>query len=47
MKIETDAGIVGYGDATNNFLPYSVEGMLRELIPYLVGEDPERIEYLW
>jgi galactonate dehydratase len=47
VRIETDTGIVGYGDATNHFLPYSVEGMLRDLIPYLIGEDPERIEYLW
>jgi galactonate dehydratase len=47
LKIETDAGITGYGDATNNFLPYSVEGMLRDLTPYLIGEDPQRIEYLW
>jgi galactonate dehydratase len=47
VKIETNAGIIGYGDATNHFLPYSVEGMLRDLIPYLIGEDPERIEYLW
>ena len=47
LRIETDAGIVGYGDATNNFIPYSSEGMLKDLIPYLIGEDPERIEYLW
>ena len=47
VRIETDAGIVGYGDATNHFLPYSVEGMLKDLIPYLIGEDPARIEYLW
>ncbi len=47
VRIETDAGIVGYGDATNNFIPYSSEGMLKDLIPYLIGEDPERIEYLW
>ena len=47
VRIETDAGITGYGDATNHFVPYSVEGMLRDLIPCLIGEDPERIEYLW
>ncbi|MFC1739284.1 mandelate racemase/muconate lactonizing enzyme family protein [Planctomycetota bacterium] len=47
LKIETDVGIVGYGDGTNYFLPYSVEGMLKDLIPYLIGEDPERVEYLW
>jgi galactonate dehydratase len=47
VRIETDAGIVGYGDATNHFLPYSVEGMLKDLAPYVIGEDPQRIEYLW
>ena len=47
IRIETDAGITGYGDGTQNFLPYAVEGNLKDLIPYLIGEDPERIEYLW
>src|SRR6516164_2146504 len=47
LKIETDAGITGYGDGTQHFLPYGAEGTLRDLIPYLIGEDPERIEYLW
>ena len=47
LKIRTDVGLVGYGEATNHFLPYSAEGMLKDLIPYLIGEDPQRIEYLW
>jgi len=47
LKIETDAGITGYGEGTNHFQPHSVVGMLQDLIPYLIGEDPERIEYLW
>ena len=47
VRLETDVGIIGYGDATNHFLPYSVEGMLKDLRPYVVGEDPHRIEYLW
>lgn len=47
VKITTDAGIIGYGDATNHFLPFSVKGMLDDLSPYLIGEDPQRIEYLW
>src|SRR5512140_2018436 len=47
VRIETDAGIVGYGDATNHFLPYSVEGALKDMFPYLLGQDPERIPYLW
>ena len=25
IRIETDAGITGYGDGTQNFLPYAVE----------------------
>jgi galactonate dehydratase len=47
LKISTDAGITGYGEATNTFLTYASEGMLKDLIPYLLGEDPERIEYHW
>ena len=47
LKIETNAGITGYGDGTQHFLPYAADGTLRDLIPYLIGEDPERIEYLW
>ena len=47
VKISTDAGITGYGDATNHFVPYAVEGMLKDLIPYLIGEDPQQIEYIW
>lgn len=47
VKISTNQGITGYGDATNNFIPHSVEGMLKDMIPYLIGEDPQRIEYLW
>ncbi|MFN2131055.1 MAG: galactonate dehydratase [Anaerolineae bacterium] len=47
LKIETDAGIVGYGEATNHFLPHTALGALQDLTPYLIGEDPERIAYLW
>jgi galactonate dehydratase len=47
LKIETDAGITGYGEATNHFLPHACYGMLQDLAPYLIGEDPQRIEYLW
>jgi galactonate dehydratase len=47
VKVETDEGIVGYGEATNHFLPQASLGMLKDLTPYLIGEDPERIAYLW
>ncbi len=47
VKIETDEGLVGYGEATNHFMPHAVYGMLQDLRPYLIGEDPQRIEHLW
>ena len=47
VQIETDAGITGYGEATNHFLPHTVLGALQDLTPYLIGEDPERIAYHW
>ena len=47
LVIETDAGITGYGEGTNHFLPQGPWGMLKDLCPYLIGQDPQRIEYLW
>ncbi|MGQ5395521.1 enolase C-terminal domain-like protein [Paenibacillus sp. M.A.Huq-84] len=38
--------MTGYGEGTN-FTPLVVIGMIEELKPYIIGEDPERIEYLW
>ena len=47
VKVETDEGISGFGEATINFHPQSVVGMIQDLKGYLIGEDPQRIEYLW
>ena len=47
IKIETDEGICGYGEATVSYFPQSVAAMIRDMKGYLVGEDPQRIEYLW
>lgn len=46
VKIRADTGLTGYGEATN-FAPHAVVGMIEELRPYLLGEDPRRIEHLW
>ncbi len=46
VKLHADTGLVGYGEATN-FAPRAVVGMIEELRPYLIGEDPRRIEQLW
>ena len=48
LKITTDDGVVGYGDATLNGRELSVASYLRDhLAPLLVGRDAHRIEYTW
>ena len=47
VKIQTDADITGYGEATIHSFPQAVAGLLKDLQPYLIGEDPRRIEHLW
>jgi len=47
VVIETDAGITGYGEATIHFFPRAAAGLLTDLREYLIGEDPQRIEFLW
>jgi galactonate dehydratase len=47
VKIETDEGVSGYGEATVLYYPQSVAAMLHDLEGYLIGQDPFRIEYLW
>lgn len=46
VKLTTDTDLVGYGEATT-FAPRAVVGMIEEIGPYLIGEDPRRIEHLW
>jgi mannonate dehydratase len=48
LKIETDEGIYGVGDATLNGRELAVATLLEEhLAPLLVGRDPDRIEDTW
>ena len=48
LKIETDEGVTGMGDATLNGRELAVATCLTEhLFPLLEGEDPLRIEHLW
>ncbi|HLH73282.1 MAG TPA: mandelate racemase/muconate lactonizing enzyme family protein [Chloroflexota bacterium] len=46
VVVETDEGIIGYGEAKGEALAMKtiVEHRLK---PALVGEDPTRVEYLW
>jgi len=48
LKIETDEGIYGLGDATLNGRELAVAAYLNEhVIPCLIGRDPAQIEDIW
>lgn len=48
LKVETDAGVYGLGDATLNGRELAVVAYLEEHVaPCLVGRDPGRIEDVW
>lgn len=48
LKIETDEGLYGVGDATLNGRELSVASYLSDhVIPCLIGRDPQRIEDCW
>src|SRR5665213_4108921 len=48
LKIETDEGIYGLGDATLNGRELAVASYLSEhVLPCLIGRDPFQIEDIW
>lgn len=47
VKIVTDDGVVGWGDATTPMTYKPVLGVIEEAAPLCVGKDPRRIESLW
>jgi galactonate dehydratase len=47
LKIETDEGITGIGQASSGPGSKMVFGAAQALEPWLVGEDPSRIDYIW
>jgi mannonate dehydratase len=48
LKIETDQGVYGIGDATLNGREKSVASYLADhIVPLLIGRDPARIEDTW
>jgi galactonate dehydratase len=46
VRVETDGGIDGWGEATTTE-PYMVAGVVRRLADWLVGQDARRIQDLW
>ncbi len=47
VRIETDEGIVGYGEPTLEGHARTAITCVEENAPLLIGEDPRRIEHLW
>ena len=44
VKVETDAGIHGWGDATLEYKEHTVEAAIHDLEHYLIGKEPHNIE---
>lgn len=47
LKIETDEGIVGWGEPVIEGRAKTVKACVEELMEYLIGKDPMRIEDHW
>jgi len=47
VKVETDEGIYGLGEATLEGKAESVVAAVRELSSYLIGKDPFHVEHHW
>jgi galactonate dehydratase len=47
VKVETDEGLYGWGEASLEWKERTVEQAVHQLADHLIGEDPTRIEHLW
>lgn len=47
VKVFTDEGIVGVGEASLEWNELAVAGAIRSLSPLVIGKDPSQIEDLW
>lgn len=47
VRVHTDTGVVGLGEATLEGRCLTVEAALHEMSRWLVGQDPRRIEHIW
>jgi len=47
VKVETDEGIFGWGEAALQSRTRACETTIKEMEPYLIGKDPRQIELLW
>ena len=47
VKVETDEGVVGWGEASLEWKTRGVVGCVEDLAPLVIGQDPRRIEHLY
>ena len=47
LKIETDEGLIGWGEPVVEGRAHTVKACVEELMEYLIGKDPMRIEDHW
>jgi L-alanine-DL-glutamate epimerase-like enolase superfamily enzyme len=47
VKVETDAGLVGWGECSDTRNPFGVAGCVRDFEDLLLGQDPRNIQRLY
>jgi galactonate dehydratase len=48
VKVETDQdGLAGWGEASLEWKTRAVAGAVEDLKPFILGEDPTRIEHIY
>src|SRR5262249_4184274 len=47
VRIETDSGLVGWGECSDNRSPYGIAGSVRDMADLLIGQDPRPVERLY
>lgn len=48
VRVETDQGLVGVGEATTEYHELAVVAMIEQhFAPLLIGQDPTRVHHAW
>src|SRR5205807_2362089 len=47
VRIETDDGLVGWGECSDNRSPHGIAGSVRDVADLLIGQDPRPVERLY
>src|SRR5258706_9685171 len=47
VRIETDTGLIGWGECSDNRSPHGIAGSVRDMADLLIGQDPRPVERLY